>query len=247
MTATMVHATKERSIICSAEEVRAFLDGRKSQIRFVMKNVPSDADGPFERAMAPGSGQSANQWAMKIAGKYIRILCPLGKPGDRLWCKESFQPLFAGGFNGKTADWKTGKGYKPSYPATDGRKEFLDSNSDSISDRIWPSTHMPRWASRLTLEIESIRAQRLQEISEEEAKAEGVEPYSMTQQDIDDLQISDRPPLEKELGRLMGPGSFSHKVTYQMLWDELNKKSGHGWDKNEWVWAVSLRSVNDNS
>ncbi|MFL6314771.1 MAG: hypothetical protein ACJ71W_21915 [Terriglobales bacterium] len=102
---------------------------------------------------------------------------------------------------------------------------------------------MPRWASRLTLEITEVRVERVQDISEADAKAEGVEPFSMTQKNIDDCQISDESPDMKELARLLGPGSFSYKFTYQMLWDELNKKRGFGWYKNPWVWVIEYKRV----
>jgi hypothetical protein len=68
----------------------------------------------------------------------------------------------------------------------------------------------------------------------------------MTQQDIEDIQITDCSPDEKELARLMGPGSFSHKFTYQMLWDELNAKRDDGkyaWEKNPWVWVIEFKRV----
>ena len=95
-------------------------------------------------------------------------------------------------------------------------------------------------ASRITMEITDVRVQRLQEISEDDAKAEGVEPWTMTEQEIADIQISDCHPDEKELARLMGPGGFSYRFTYQMLWDELNAKRGFAWDTNPWVWAITF-------
>jgi hypothetical protein len=83
---------------------------------------------------------------------------------------------------------------------------------------------MPRWASRITLEITDVRVQRLQEISEEDAIAEGCESWSLTAQDIADIQISDDSPDMKEFAALLGPGTMPATAEYRMLWDSLNGK-----------------------
>lgn len=118
----------------------------------------------------------------------------------------------------------------------------VDVDRNEVEDYVRHSCiHMPRWASRITLEVTDVRVQRLQDISEEDAKAEGVEPLSMTQKEIADLQISDVSPFEKELFRLMGPGSFSYKATFQMFWSEIYGKGS--WDSNDWVRAISFKRV----
>ena len=91
-----------------------------------------------------------------------------------------------------------------------------------------PSIFMPRWASRITLEIEDVRVERLQEITEEDAKAEGIFAYGY------------------EAG-LCGEGSIIELPTYiepfMELWDSLNAKRGYGWAENPWVWVISFRRI----
>lgn len=170
----------DKPILFSAPMVRAILDGRKTQTRRVVKPQPyvdaqgnacwngtnfgQDARGPHIQALASPLPSS----------KTGRVRCPFGKPGDRLWVRETFQPLFADGVeNHWETDWKTGEGYKISYPATDGVQEFIDLD-DGLSDACKPSIHMPRWASRILLEITGVRVERLQDISHEDAMAEGM-------------------------------------------------------------------------
>ena len=92
-----------------------------------------------------------------------------------------------------------------------------------------PSIFMPRWASRLTLEITAVRAERLQDITEEDAKAEGLSdiPYMM--------------PGEEGV-RGFGPDSIT-RPRFRALWDSLNAKRGYGWDANPWAWVIEFRRL----
>ncbi len=95
-------------------------------------------------------------------------------------------------------------------------------NKDGSCKSPWkPSIHMPRWASRITLEVTEVRVQRLNEISEEDAKAEGV------------LINAGRLP------ELPGEG----RCAFMHLWDSINGKSGFGWDVKPWVWAISFKRL----
>jgi len=230
---------KERPITFSAEMVRAILKGRKSQTRRVIAFPRSTGafvcvqgfwkDRPDEwQPLVSIDGESTDDGK----GCETPILCPYGVPGDRLWVKETFY------------SWRC-KIYSSSGITEEPEECVYRANGGTlVNGAQWKSSRfMRREYSRITLEITNVRVERLQDISEEDAKAEGVVPYSMTQQDIDDLQISDSSPDEKLLARLMGPGSFSHKFTFQMLWDELNEKRGYGWNVNPWVWRIAFKRV----
>lgn len=105
---------------------------------------------------------------------------------------------------------------------------------------------MPRWASRITLEIRNIRVERVQEISEEDALAEGCSVQPVTQEDLDNLMISDASPQLKAMGKALGVGQFTAKNDFVSLWDALNVKRDGGiyaWSKNPWVWPVEFSRV----
>lgn len=101
-----------------------------------------------------------------------------------------------------------------------------------------PSIHMPRWAARVLLTVKDVRVERVQDITESDAAAEGVEPFTMTEQGVADIQISDESPELKLLAKLLGPGSFSHRFEFQLLWDGINGRRGFNWDSNPWVYVV---------
>ena len=201
---------KERPILFSAPMVRAILEGRKSQTRRVVKDTGLYAIEDHHGA------ETAMRERRNLATR-----CPYGQPGDRLWVRETFQPLFADGVeNHWETDWKTGKGYAISYPATDGIHEYLDAD-DNLSDACKPSIHMPRWASRITLEIASVRVERLNDISEADCIAEGCAG-----------------------GHGAIPG-YAYAATpfehYRALWESINGPGS--WDMNPWVFVIEFRMV----
>ena len=159
---------KERPILFSAPMVRAILEGRKTQTRRVVKPQPFSGWYPSQCTNGWGFCHPQGEAPAKL------FQCPYGVPGDRLWVRESFQPLLADGVKWPDADYETGEGYAINYVATGGVKEFYDCrNDEAFCSRVTPSIFMPRWASRITLEITEVRVERLQEISREDALAEG--------------------------------------------------------------------------
>lgn len=201
---------KERPILFSAPMVRTILEGRKTQTRRVVK------DTGFYAIEDHHGAETAMRERAALATR-----CPYGQPGNRLWVREAFQPLFADGVeNHWETDWKTGKGYAISYPATDGIHEYLDAD-DNLSDACKPSIHMPRWASRITLEIASVRVERLNDISEADCIAEGCAG-----------------------GHGAIPG-YAYAATpfehYRALWESINGTGS--WDMNPWVFVVEFRMV----
>ncbi|KKM82535.1 hypothetical protein LCGC14_1318540 [marine sediment metagenome] len=156
---------KARPILFSGEMVRPVLLGDKSQTRRVMKPQPVLVDNgqtwdwPKIIKRVGGHDISAASWAANLKDPHVKESCPYGKPGDHLWVREAFY-----------VDLETDVFYHADYSTHDALAAFADAGAH------WkPSIHMPRWASRITLEITDVRAERVQEISEEDAKAEGIE------------------------------------------------------------------------
>lgn len=223
----------ERPVIFKAAMVRAILEGRKTQTRRIVKgyNVEHfDALGcvgemenhegkshdlgfgfyrDLERQDDNGRKYRYTGF-LAWCGEYpeegsVEITCPYGSVGERLWVRETFAlhddrdpPIVY-------------------YRADDPTKYE--------SDGAWkPSIHMPRWASRLTLEITKVRVERLQDISEEDAKAEGVVP-------------SGRRATHRY--RASDNEDHGHRLQFQDLWNSIN--GAGAWDKNPWVWCISFQ------
>lgn len=209
---------RERPILFSAPMVRAILAGQKTMTRRALNERDLAS---FKAAADLGECGRFLEGQPITPGdrKYHSMLCRYGEPGDHLWVRETFQPILADGFDHGAANYKTGSGWSASYPATDGRIEFYDLSKEELSDRCKPAIHMPRWASRILLEIKSTRVERLQEITEEDSVSEGIHgPY----------------------GSAMGI-AFTAKDHFRALWSGINGKES--WDSNPWVWVVSFRRV----
>ena len=200
---------KERPIIFSGEMVRAILDGRKTQTRRVVKPQPESNDQitfwHWDEAKNP---DWAGLWYSK-QGQHTRegrhIHCPCGKLGERLWVRETFVALPTDLL--KECDIVTGRGYSVAYRANGEPPKAIWPNLK------WkPSIFMPRWASRITLEIVNVRVERLQEISEGDAVAEGTAVVYMQ----------------------------THKTTFHQLWDAINGKRAP-WSSNPLVWVIEFK------
>jgi len=203
-------AVKERPILMSAPMVCALIEGRKTQTRRVValrEFGPSDTLG--------------YQWHFRdrrglwndISTERLLELCPYGVPGDRLWVRETWHHEDASCF-----DPKCGQPTHIFYRVTEPYPESI---------RWRPSIFMPRWASRITLEITEVRVQRVQETSEEDARAEGVD---ITTGRIDAIANCETEP--KNL-----------REVYGRLWDFLNAKSGYSWASDPWVWVIGFKRV----
>jgi hypothetical protein len=230
---------KERPVLFSGPMVRAILDGRKTQTRRVVK----DARGAFWdhagwRPIVEG-GQfvrwddvdDAHEAAVHGAP---RPDCPYGMPGDRLWVRETWQmfdphpdgDLAAVGAErlarGRRAPWDGVTGGRPIEWTTAYQADGEVEHPTDGPARWRPSIHMPRWASRLLLDVTDVRVQRLHGIDEGDAIAEGV----------DAVTLADVP----RQGTLCRRDDFGH------LWDLINGKRAP-WASNPWVWAVTFRRV----
>lgn len=216
---------KERPILFSGPMVQAILDGRKTQTRRIMKPQPISLDDSF--GQAPCVGISNDRAAVQCNELCKVITCPYGKTGDRLWVRETFSM--------KRND---GAEYESPWYKSDADKYGLmgmDENGPVyIEHLIWkPSIHMPRHASRINLEITSIRVERLQDISESDAIAEGIEPTPGRD------GHNDRWLFKNLRGSLSEYSSTAYpKDAYRSIWESINGATS--WDANPWVWVIEF-------
>lgn len=204
----------ERPILFSGPMVRALLDGRKTQTRRIVKGLTIAAD-----RVHPNDGGSLGARVFTDGEAVQQVRCPYGVPGDTLWGRETHAIYNTHGQH--RADglrWGPWGGL-PTMISDDGTKiAYFREGFDRCDPGRWrPSIHMPRWASRLTLAITEVRVERLQDISEADAEAEGV-------------QI---PALVPILGAF-----WSSRDGYARLWESINGKGS--WAANPWVWAVTF-------
>ena len=214
---------KERPIIFSNEMVLAILEGRKTQTRRVIKPQPYQPTLEYRR-MPPVFLESGEWgWSLdgEIAGPFIR--CPYGQPGDRLWVKEVWRPIRVGPNKVTYIEYRA-----------DGARIYKDHTYQPSWSKEEPwrsSLFMPRKYSRIDLEITNIRAERLQDISEEDAKAEGITgPFDVG-------YPAYRMPGDSKPRYSRPSGAFED------YWNLLNAKRGFGWSVNPWVWALSFKRV----
>lgn len=211
---------KERPILFSAPMVRALLAGTKTQTRRVAK---------VENTMGHASISGPRK------GKYSRVylldkehdlrevtnVCRYGQPGDRLWVREAFCPIYP-----QDPTYNGGNPIEYDYAATYTHGYRLG-DSLGIKKKWKPSIHMPRAASRITLEIFSVRIERLHEISDADALAEGITPL-----------VNGRYPCKFDDGKME---CMSPVTAYASLWISLN--GGDSWAANPWVWVVEFKVV----
>jgi len=195
---------KERPILFSGPMVKAILEGRKTQTRRVVKPQPVNQKSAF--------GNLGELWhyydkqesfTTGMFKHWMPERCPYGQPGDRLWLREALYTDSEGAY------------YKADDMSID--EDLLEKNSNWIGNH-WrdgnqsiPSIHMPRWASRINLEITNVRVERVQEISEQDAKTEGC---------IDDF--------------------WPASVQFSELWTKINGKK-YLWKSNPWVWVIVFK------
>ena len=210
---------KERPIIFSAPMVRAILDGRKTQTRRVVKGVrmfSAEHDARWNPHVIRPGGACPDSWSWWEGpahgpSMYHEAACPYGRPGDRLWVRETFSGphcFEAGAGCGKAAT-------PPSKWGRSSRIWYWADGNPLRGDwtRPRPSIHMPRWASRITLEVTGVRVERLQDISANDAVAEGVMDWAT--------------------------GPTSPQRDYRALWESINGPGS--WNANPWVWVVEFK------
>ncbi len=206
---------KERPILFSCEMVRQILAGNKTQTRRVIKctgqarkecaGAPYLAKPQSDKLIyREGCAWDSIPWRTLPISK-----CPYGGPSDRLWVRETFccdDNEYPNGNKEEMKNWMIYRASPPNPYTADNWKGY------------WlPSIHMPRWASRITLEITNVRVERVQDISLKDCMAEGT-------------------------GEPLGRG-IEIITPFQTLWNSINEKRGYAWDKNPWVWVVEFKVV----
>ena len=215
---------KERPILFSASMVRAILEGRKTQTRRICKSVKHPDFGC----------EMAASELVKEAQHVIDRACPYGRPGDRLWVRETFQGPLVGEDEQSDYYANSDKYRSPrycEYKADGGPKPEFMTGDDDLVCRWKPSIHMPRWASRITLEITGVRVERLQDISEADAIAEGC--YKIEEGSA--IYYADHLPKPAK-GRATDAVS-----AYTMLWESINGLDS--WESNPYVWVIEFKRV----
>ncbi|HBX8047498.1 TPA: hypothetical protein MIH14_23105 [Klebsiella pneumoniae] len=220
---------KERGMIFNGEMVRAILDGRKTQTRRIMKPQPEPCPHGghwwpsnvfktmlhVEEEMQNGKGG----W-----GGLVGDACPFGDVGDRIWVRETFCPVDDTQYGGeKWVDYRATPKFEASHPAG-----WDSAHNDAEALKWRPSIHMPRWASRILLEITDVRVERLNAISEEDARAEGI---------IDGgcLNCGEPEPCGCANPEPDATDAFAY------LWQSIYGQES--WNANPWVWVIEFERV----
>ncbi|RQQ19691.1 hypothetical protein DF107_17965 [Burkholderia stagnalis] len=211
----------KRPILFSAAMVRAILQGRKTQTRRIVKLPHMNSLGEWEPTTIGGEngGRTATGETVPLQGGIWHtrtgdcLLSPHGQPGDRLWVRETHLNW-----------WKLDEA-NPEGPRVFSHVAAYAADGYELQpgEKWIPSIHMLRAASRITLEITSVRAERLQSISWDDAIAEGIPDPRRAARRVD--------PVEGCVAQ------------FRALWDGLNAARGHGWDANPWVWRIEFRRI----
>ncbi|CDH33775.1 hypothetical protein [Xenorhabdus bovienii] len=206
---------KETPIIFNADMVRAILDGKKTQTRRIFKQaVGSSLSVDYEYPWATLSWLYGDGPGHEVYERTLKMQCPYGKIGDQLWVREAFSDLARMRERFASAIGRSVETITTSFEGDIAYRASLGSRADYLK---WtPSIHMPRWASRITLEIIDIRVERLQDISEEDAIAEGVSANEFS------------------------PACYAFGSLWQFIYGVDNPQS---WQANPWVWVIEFRRV----
>lgn len=199
---------RDRPILFAGPMVRAILEGRKTMTRRVVKGAALD--------WLDSAG-----FTPQFVADPENYLCPYGQHGDRLWVRETFfeeiNPLTSQRYNPPKYQYRATCNDEVILDDGDG---FATVNKDGTFASPWkPSIHMPRRASRITLEITAVRVERLQDIDDGDAQWEGCEP--------------DDDALKRDI--------IDFVPSFRRLWDSINLARGYGWDANPWVWVIEFK------
>lgn len=198
---------KERGMIFNGEMVRALLDGRKTQTRRTVKPQP-DEDGLAKVINGPWVDTSERNYR-----------CPFGDIGDRIWVRETWSSDFANYYPNDRVWYAADNNRQLDIEVVNGVRGIYSPESDvHVPFRWHPSIHMPRWASRILLEITNVRVERLNSISEEDAGREGY------------------PAVPAPYG-----GHMDKWLWFRQLWDGIYPEQS--FKHNPWVWVISFKRV----
>lgn len=203
---------KERPILFSAPMVRAILAGTKTQTRRVVKPAPQTVRN--HRSAAWDGDPAELMKLLTTAGRR----CPYGQPGDRLWVREA---------------WKahTTFDHLPPRDIPESHVWYMADDGYKAESRYRQGMFMPRWASRITLEVTGVRVEGLQDISEADAKAEGIKPHEVRQFWLFGADEERRAAIYRQAA----------VTPYRDLWEQIN--GPESWSANPWVWVVEFKRL----
>ncbi len=228
----------DRPILYSAAMIRAQLEGRKGQTRRILKPQPDHFHRDIIGKPQPWSREDWNRLIPQLGDKALPVRFA---KGDKLWVRETWRTNKTLDHLSPTgiADLLKGEIQCPVRYEADGATV----NGDKVQE--WGKTrvaiHMPRWASRLTNTVTDVRVQRLQEISEEDARAEGIWSYEATDCDGDpraDGKIYRQTFWHWRRDIEQGDGYSTAVSAYRHLWGDIN--GAGSWDANPWVTATTF-------
>jgi len=225
-----MNSIKERPALFNDEMVRAILEDRKTVTRRAIKPQPPEGhkwrgwviDSTCSKEIGSASWDEGGG-PLRRNATYAR--CPYGQPGDQLWVREAWE---ADSQLGAVAPRDLSRGEPIRYPADGAVRQA--GCSMIAPGKTRPSIHMPRWASRILLEVIDVRVERLQDISDKEIEAEGIDLDALADgQDRYDMCHA-------------GSGADG-RPTLRTAWRNLWESTGGDWDANPWVWVVSFKRV----
>ncbi|HIB9011799.1 TPA: hypothetical protein ACWYG6_004555 [Citrobacter braakii] len=197
----------ERGMIFNAEMVRALLDGRKTQTRRPIKWKQT-------RFTEIGEREDGSKWPWSEDAEHACDFwhpCPFGAVGDRIWVREAFR-VHSRATDVATLVYKASE--RNSWTEQTRRVPVAVCNKPATPEKWTPSLHMPRWASRILLEITGVRVERLRSMSQDDARAEGV---------------------------IAAPGPMEAGLAFRELWDSIYDEES--WKANPWVWVIEFKRV----
>ena len=231
---------KERQILFNGPMVRAIMDGRKTKTRRVVNPQPTN----HHWESLPGYSLSLVLKECNDGCIYARfqhriatneedlmwVKCPYGKPGDLLRVREHHARI-----PGMV-------GMHQVHYFSDGPLPTIDQRHDAFLLKSYPSIHMPSWAIRITKEVTGIRAERLQDISEDDAKAEGLAAITKDGQMVK-YGIPDRDglPGNDDYGWNWSEWEKDPRIAFRKLWESINGPGS--WKANPWVWVVDFKML----
>ncbi|EOL9362774.1 hypothetical protein ACNAAH_000349 [Escherichia coli] len=225
----------ERGMIFNAEMVRALLSGRKTQTRRIMKVQPES--NQLGLLLITDSTKHSDigkyHWAESNAtGNHVRsklFSCPFGAVGDRIWVRETWSSDFANYYPNDRVWYAADNNRRLDIEVVDGVRGIYSPESDVHVPFRWQSSiHMPRWASRILLEITDVRVERLNAISEEDARAEGI---------IDGGCLNCGEPEPCGCANPEPDATDAFAYLWQSIYGQEN------WNANPWVWVISFERI----
>ncbi len=234
---------KEHPILFSGPMVKAILAGRKTQTRRVIHGNPHiqkvewlDNSPVYPPRWRGKEGEPYTGWAAKMDGLSIHLPreCPYGTKLDRLWIRENFYCDVEDDSEDRLDNL---------YYRADGEccQVIPECSCAEVGKVRWrPSIHMPRWASRLSLEVQAVRVERLQQITHDDIDAEG-SIFIISQKNGKPYREETQAATQrsKKIGRGWTWGVWANR------WDSINAGRGYGWLMNPWVWVVEFKRMEE--